>query len=219
MVAQPPLSSDYENTICPWPHTAGVDEVGRGALAGPVVAAAVLVDVDSCRALAQLGVRDSKRLSATRREALVAPIRAAVLGVAIAEATVAEITQLNIRRATLTAMHRAIAALDTPPLGCLIDGRDALPDLGCPQMTLVGGDDRSLAIGAASIIAKVYRDRLMARWANQYPAYGFDRHRGYGTHQHRQALQDYGPTPLHRPLFLRKILATPRQLVLGESPQ
>lgn len=188
---------------------AGVDEVGRGALCGPVVTAAVSIDRTHCPALIAAGVRDSKKLSAGRREELVPLIQAIATSYALAAASPAEIDAINIRRATLLAMARAVAGLHPPPEICLVDGRDAIPDLPYPQQTLIKGDDRSVAIAAASILAKVTRDRLLQDLAPQYPAYGLDKHKGYGTAQHRLALQTYGSTPIHRQSFLQKILDPP----------
>jgi ribonuclease HII len=185
---------------------AGVDEVGRGALCGPVVTAAVLLDRSTCHLLVAAGVRDSKKLSASRREQLVPKIQSIATSYAVAEASPAEIDAINIRQATLLAMARAIQGLTVTPELCLIDGRDPIPALPYPQQTLIGGDDRSVAIAAASILAKVSRDALLRQLALQYPDYGLDRHKGYGTVQHCTALRTYGPTPIHRQSFLSKIL-------------
>jgi ribonuclease HII len=188
---------------------AGVDEVGRGALCGPVVTAAVLLDRAHCPALIAAGVRDSKKLSASRREELVPIIQSIATSYFVASASPAEIDAINIRRATLLAMARAVAGLRTAPEICLVDGRDPIPDLPYPQRTLIGGDDRSVAIAAASILAKVTRDRLLQDLSPQYPAYGLAKHKGYGTAQHRLALQIHGSTPIHRQSFLSKILNPP----------
>ncbi len=171
---------------------AGVDEVGRGPWAGPVVAAAVILDP----AFVPDGIADSKRLSAARREALFAALgEAARIG--LGAASVAEIERLNILGASLLAMQRAVAALGVAPGHVLVDG-DRLPPLPCPATAVVGGDSRSLSIAAASIVAKVTRDRLMARLARRYPGFGWERNAGYGTRAHRAGLAAHGPTPHHR---------------------
>lgn len=179
---------------------AGVDEAGRGPLAGPVVAAVVVLQDGQIIE----GVRDSKKLSARRREELFAGIKSEAVDWALGIADVAEIDRLNILGATMLAMQRAIAGLSVTPQSLQIDGnqRPELPDeLDRITQTLVGGDDICPAIGAASIIAKVERDRMMGELHNQYPGYGFDRHKGYPTVAHRQALIDLGVTPVHRMSF------------------
>lgn len=174
---------------------AGVDEVGRGPLAGPVVAAAVILDPLN---LPQ-GLDDSKALSASKRERLYDLImdRAAV---AISSVPAAVIDRINIRQATLLAMTRAVLALAVSPDHVLVDGRD-VPPLPCSGQALIGGDGRSLSIAAASIVAKVTRDRLMARLALHDPRYGFEKHAGYGTRQHLAAISLHGPTAYHRLSF------------------
>ena len=179
---------------------AGVDEAGRGPLAGPVVAAVVVLQDGQIIE----GVRDSKKLSARRREELFAGIKSEAVDWALGIADVAEIDRLNILGATMLAMQRAIAVLNVTPHCLQIDGnqRPELPhELDRITQTLVGGDDICPAIGAASIIAKVERDRMMGELHNQYPGYGFDRHKGYPTVAHRQALIDLGVTPVHRMSF------------------
>lgn len=172
---------------------AGVDEVGRGPLAGPVVAAAVILPEGFDLA----GIADSKRLSASRREALSAKLlREAQVGVAYLPAP--EIDRLNIHQATLLAMARAIAALPTPPEAVLVDGKFVPPALPCPGLAVISGDARVAAIGAASIVAKVARDRLMAQADRHYPGYGFAGHAGYPTKAHKVALAAHGLCPLHR---------------------
>lgn len=175
---------------------AGVDEAGRGPLAGPVVAAAVILDdaqpID--------GLADSKALSAARRERLYDAIRARALCVGVGMASVEEIDRLNILQATMTAMQRAVAALRLRPSLVLVDG-NRLPVLPVRAEAVVRGDATVDAIAAASIVAKVTRDRLMDEAHVAHPAYGFDRHRGYGTAQHLAAIQQYGPTPWHRRSF------------------
>jgi ribonuclease HII len=185
---------------------AGVDEVGRGALFGPVVTAAVILPVSTYAELIMAGVKDSKKLSANRRNELAKLIKEVAQSYQVGFATVTEIATLNIRGATLLAMTRAVQELATPPAICLVDGRDRIPNIPIQQITLIQGDDRSVSIAAASILAKVYRDDLICQWAEKYPEYGLDRHKGYGTSQHRQALQAHGATPEHRQKFLQKIL-------------
>jgi len=175
---------------------AGVDEVGRGPWAGPVIAAAVILDR---RAAPPEGIMDSKRLSPARREALYAALyETARIG--LGAASVAEIERLNILGATLLAMERAVAALDVRPGHVLVDG-NRLPTLPCPATAVVRGDGRSLSIAAASIVAKVTRDRLMARLGRRYPGFGWERNAGYGTALHREGLDARGPTPHHRRAF------------------
>ena len=176
--------------------TAGVDEAGRGPLAGPVVAAAVILD--PARPID--GLADSKRLSAARREQLAARIRAEALCWAVAEASVAEIDRLNILHATMLAMQRAVAGLDRAPGRVLVDG-NRCPALDCDCRAIVRGDASEPAISAASILAKVARDAAMAALHAAHPEFGFDRHKGYPTAAHRAALARLGPTPHHRRSF------------------
>lgn len=176
--------------------TAGVDEAGRGPLAGPVVAAAVILDeLNPIH-----GLNDSKKLSAKRREALFDEIRARALCFAIAEASVQEIDEINILQATLLAMKRAVEALRLPPKLVLVDG-NRLPTLSIRSEAIVQGDALVPAISAASILAKVHRDRLCEEMHQRYPVYGFDQHKGYGTAQHMAALQAHGPADCHRMTF------------------
>jgi ribonuclease HII len=176
-----------------WP-VAGADEAGRGPWAGPVVAAAVILDPDRMPA----GLDDSKKLSPARRAALDVEIRAqAHVAVALAEPDI--IDRLNIRAATLDALARAVAALPVKPSHVLMDGRDLVP--GFPGEAIVGGDAKVASIAAASIVAKVARDRLMVELAKLYPGYGFDIHKGYGVPAHREALDRLGPCPAHRASF------------------
>lgn len=182
---------------CPLPRlTAGVDEVGRGPLAGPVVAAAVILDpadpID--------GLRDSKQLLPARREELAGEIRARALAWALGRAEVAEIDQLNILRASHLAMQRAVAALAVRAELVFVDGH-LVPPLPVPAVALVGGDDLMPAISAASILAKVARDAEMVALANDYPGYGLESHKGYATASHLEALARLGPSPLHRQSF------------------
>ena len=176
---------------------AGMDEVGRGPLAGPVTAAIVVLPARRVPA----GLDDSKALSAARRETLFAEIVAAALAIGVGQATAAEIDRVNIRQATHLAMRRAARSLPTPAGHILIDGSDVPDDLPCPATPLIKGDALSASIAAASIVAKVLRDRQMARLAQAYPAYGFERHAGYATAAHRAALAAHGPCPHHRMTF------------------
>jgi ribonuclease HII len=185
---------------------AGVDEVGRGSLFGPVVAAAIAVPTSSLAKLISLGVKDSKKLSATKRQTLFPLIKNQVVAWHISYATIAEIEALNIRQASLLAMKRCLQKLSVSPQHCLIDGRDRIPDLDLPQTALIRGDQISPAIAAASILAKIWRDELILRIAPRYPEYDLARNKGYGTQKHRTALQKFGLTPLHRPSFCRKIM-------------
>lgn len=183
---------------------AGVDEVGMGPLAGPVVAAAVIflpvtTDDESSRSFPQ-GVRDSKTLTAKARERLEPEIRQIALGVGIGVVEVEEIDRINIYQAGLKAMHLAVEQLPVTPEYVLIDGR-SLRDLPCAQTSFIKGDRDVYSIAAASIVAKVYRDRLMAELDKLYPDYGFARHMGYGTAAHRAALRQFGPCPIHRRSF------------------
>lgn len=172
----------------------GVDEAGRGPWAGPVVAAAVVLDPDTIPP----GLNDSKKLTEAQRDQLFDPIlRSARVGIGVAD--VERIDRDNILQATFWAMAQAVSQLDGIALA-LVDGNRA-PKLPCPAETIIGGDARSLSIAAASIIAKVTRDRMMVAHDVTYPVYGFARHKGYGTPQHQQALKAHGPTPLHRKSF------------------
>jgi ribonuclease HII len=179
---------------------AGIDEVGRGCLAGPVVAAAVILPVKSAIARRLSGVRDSKMLSPARRVMLAEAIRAHAIAWAIGCAGVEEITERNIVGATRLAMRRAIALLDPAPQALLLDAI-ALPQIPLPQTSLIKGDQRSLSIASASILAKVARDALMADLDRQHPGYGFAQHKGYGTPEHLAALATRGPCPIHRVTF------------------
>jgi ribonuclease HII len=181
-------------------RVAGVDEVGRGPLAGPVVAAAVVFPTGVPRKLAAL-LDDSKKLSAAQRLAAFEALRASGRAeIAVAAASVAEIDRLNILRAALLAMCRAVARLPAPPDLALVDG-NMPPALTCPVRCVVGGDARCLSIAAASIVAKVVRDRAMARLAVRWPGYGWETNVGYATEFHRAALLRLGPTRHHRPAF------------------
>ncbi len=184
----------------------GVDEVGRGPLAGPVVAAAVMLDpgqpID--------GLRDSKKLSAAARERLADAIRARAAAWCVAEASVAEIDQLNILQATMLAMQRAVAGLGRAPDDVWVDG-NRCPNWAWRSQAVVKGDDKVAAIAAASILAKTVRDQFMCHLHDEYPAYGFARHMGYGTAAHLDALKTHGACPQHRRSF------GPVKLVLDQS--
>jgi ribonuclease HII len=175
---------------------AGVDEVGRGPLAGPVVAAAVILDPQAVPD----GLADSKELTVERREELFGVILASAVGVGIGSASAGEIDTINIRQASLLAMRRAVAALPQRPDFVLVDGNDP-PALACSCEAIIGGDGLICSIAAASIIAKVTRDRMMGRLSLAFPAYGFASHVGYATPAHRAALQAHGPCPAHRYSF------------------
>jgi len=180
---------------------AGVDEVGRGALFGPVVAAAVILPASTLPNLARSGMKDSKQLTRLRRQKLAQAIQELAVDWSIGYATSAEIDQINILQASLLAMKRAVMKLNVQPDLCLIDGRQALVDLPVPQKNLIKGDQRSLEIAAASIVAKVWRDDLIGRLAIKYPDYDLAANKGYGTERHRLALQQLGPSPQHRHSF------------------
>jgi ribonuclease HII len=174
----------------------GVDEAGRGPLAGPVMAAAVIFD----KKRIPKGLDDSKKLSPAKREKLFDAIVASALAYGIGEAGVDEIDLINIRQATHLAMARAVHALRPAPVFALVDGNDA-PALLCPCETIVKGDGKCFSIAAASILAKVSRDRLMLELHRQHPEYGWDRNKGYGTAAHLQALAQHGASPFHRRSF------------------
>lgn len=175
---------------------AGVDEAGRGPLAGPVVAAAVILDPEKPID----GLDDSKKLSAAKREGLYPLIQDRALAWSIIAIGVAEIDQFNILQATLLGMKKAIETLSPAPSLALIDGNRA-PQVSCAVKTLVGGDSLEPAISAASILAKVSRDRMMKKLHSEYPVYGFDRHKGYPTAHHLECLREHGPCEVHRRSF------------------
>ena len=191
------FDSQFGARIC------GIDEAGRGPWAGPVVAGAVIWPEGATLPEA---LNDSKKLSATKRDALY-EIISAEAHYAVGIATAQEIDQMNILQATFVAMQRAFAQLNTPADFALIDG-NKLPSIPCPAQAIVKGDSKSPSIAAASIIAKVTRDRMMADLALAHPEYGFERHAGYGTKQHAEALAAHGPCPAHRRSFapIRKLL-------------
>jgi ribonuclease HII len=178
---------------------AGLDEAGRGAWAGPVVAAAVILPVDRPYSLRQAlhGLDDSKRLSRQERERLFKVIRQVALGIAVGMASPAMVDAVNVVAATRCAMQQALENLDPPPDYLLLDHL-RLPAIALPQDAFPKADSISLTVAAASVIAKVTRDRLMVAYNQEYPGYAFDRHKGYGTRAHQLALAEHGPCPLHR---------------------
>ena len=184
------------NTIC------GVDEAGRGPLAGPVCAAAVILP----RGIEIPGLDDSKKLSDKRRRELFPIIQEQAVAYGIGFASHEEIDSINILQATFLAMERAIAQLSVKPEFALIDGNRE-KDFGLPVKTVVKGDSLSASIAAASVLAKVSRDVLMEKYAEEYPQYGFEIHKGYGTKAHYEALRQFGPSPIHRMSFLKKFYA------------
>ncbi|QDH81563.1 ribonuclease HII [Echinicola soli] len=186
---------------------AGCDEVGRGCLCGPVVAAAVILPNDFAHAL----INDSKKLSKTNRENLVNEIKEKAIAWAVAESSVQEIDEINILNASFLAMTRSIQALAVEPEHLLIDGNRFKSELKTPFDCIVKGDGKYASIAAASILAKVHRDQLMTAHAKEFPGYGWEKNVGYPTKQHRAGIQKLGPTPLHRKSF--KLL--PDQLEIG----
>ena len=182
-------------------YICGVDEAGRGPLAGPVCAAAVILPDD----MIIEGVNDSKKLSEKKREMLFDVIKEKALAYSIAFATVDEIEELNILNATMIAMKRAVEGLEIKADYAMIDG-NRLPPIDIPCEYIVKGDANSMSIAAASILAKVSRDRLCYDYAKKYPEYGFEKHKGYGTKLHTDAIKQYGPCEIHRISFLKKIL-------------
>lgn len=194
----------YENQCAEQGYSSicGVDEAGRGPLAGPVCAAAVILKPNDIIE----GVNDSKKLSEKKREALYDVIKARAAAYSIAFASVEEIEELNILNATMLAMKRAVEGLPKAADYAIIDG-NKIPDLSIPCSAIVKGDANSMSIAAASILAKVTRDRLMLEYDKEYPQYMFAKHKGYGTKVHTQAIREYGPCPIHRMSFLKKILS------------
>ncbi len=187
----------YDSGLSP---LCGVDEAGRGPLAGPVCAAAVILP----RGTVIEGLNDSKKLSEKRREALYDEIVGKAIAFGVAFASVEEIEEKNILEATFLAMNRAIEKLSVVPALALIDG-NRNKGITLPSRCVIGGDGKCADIAAASILAKVTRDRYMLEMAEKYPQYGFDRHKGYGTAAHYAAIREYGPSPIHRMSFLRKM--------------
>ena len=193
---------------------AGVDEAGRGPLAGSVVAAAVILDEQQ----PIVGLADSKKLTARRRDSLYDEIRAKALCYSIAEASVEEIDALNILQATMLAMRRAVEGLRLTPAMVLVDG-NRIPVLNVPAQAIVQGDAKVQAISAASILAKVHRDRLCSQLDKAYPQYGFEIHKGYPTAAHLAALREHGATPVHRRTFGPVKLALARSTDLIDKPE
>ncbi len=189
-----------------FPQLCGVDEVGRGPLAGNVVAACVILDF---KGPPIEGINDSKKLSAARREELFLDIQSRALAFGIGECSPAEIDRYNILVASLLAMRRALDAMGKPPGLLLVDGNQRIPDITWPQRTLVKGDGRSASIAAASILAKVVRDRQMVELHALHPEYGFAGHKGYPTEAHRKAIRDHGLTAFHRLSFKGKAMQQP----------
>ena len=187
----------YDSGLSP---LCGVDEAGRGPLAGPVCAAAVILP----RGTVIEGLNDSKKLSEKRREALYDESVGKAIAFGVAFASVEEIEEKNILEATFLAMNRAIEKLSVVPALALIDG-NRNKGIALPSRCVIGGDGKCADIAAASILAKVTRDRYMLEMAEKYPQYGFDRHKGYGTAAHYAAIREYGPSPIHRMSFLRKM--------------
>lgn len=202
-------ASNLPPTADPQIFVAGVDEVGRGALFGPVVAAAVILSDGAAAELAAAGVRDSKKLGVRDRDRLAGLIRAKAIDCKIGWARAREIDRLNILQGTLLAMRRSVLKLDPTPHRCLVDGNRLIPELRIPQEAIVGGDGHHTAIAAASIVAKVWRDALIVRLDRIYPQYDLARNKGYGTKRHREALQTYGPSFHHRMSFAPCQLSLP----------
>ena len=182
-------------------YIAGVDEVGRGPLAGPVVCAAVIMPLDDESII--VGVDDSKKLSAKKRETLAEEIKKRALAYTIVEVSEKEIDEINILEATKLGMKKALETLSITPQSVLTDGNMTL-NIDFPQRSVIGGDALCYSIGAASIIAKVYRDKMMDEYAKEYPQYAFDSNKGYGTAAHIQAIKEYGLCPIHRRTFTKK---------------
>ena len=194
----PDYSIEKELFTQGYPFVCGVDEAGRGPLCGPVVAAACILPLD----LEIEGLNDSKKLTPKKREALFEIICRSAVAYCIAEASVKEIDELNILEADLLAMRRAIDGLGVPANFALIDGNIAR-DFQIPAKAVIGGDAKSMSIAAASILAKVTRDRQCEELDRLYPQYGIAKHKGYGTKAHMDALRTYGPSPIHRKQFIR----------------
>ncbi|EHM09573.1 ribonuclease HII [Thermanaerovibrio velox DSM 12556] len=184
---------------------AGVDEAGRGPLAGPVVAAAVVLTPKEARDLLSLGLRDSKKLSASRREGLFKTLLEMKVPMGIQAASWRRVDEMNVLNASLWAMERAVARLCVRPQVVLVDGAVPVKGLGIPQRCVVKGDSKVPAIMAASVVAKVIRDRVMEGLHRVYPRYRFDRHKGYPTELHRRILEEIGPSPVHRVSFSVKL--------------
>ena len=197
----PDLELEKEALKKGYSFVCGVDEAGRGPLAGPVCAAAVILDPS----VELEGVNDSKKLSEKKREALFYVICQKAVAYSIAFAAVEEIEEVNILNATYLAMNRAIEGLSVKADFALIDGNRAPKDIKIDCQTVVKGDAKSLSIAAASILAKVTRDRLLLEYDEKYPQYNFAKHKGYGTAEHMEAIRKYGVSEVHRPSFLKKL--------------
>ena len=195
------LEFEKEAAVKGYKAVCGVDEAGRGPLAGPVCAAAVILPENTIID----GVNDSKKLSEKKREALFDVIKEQALSYSIAFASVEEIEKMNILNATMLAMKRAVEGLDVKADYAMIDG-NRLPNLDIDSEFIIKGDAKSMSIACASILAKVSRDRLLYKYAEEFPEYSFDKHKGYGTKVHVEALKKYGPCKYHRLSFLTKIL-------------
>ena len=189
--------SEYERKYADCALICGIDEVGRGPLAGPVVAGAVILPKD-CEILY---INDSKKLSPEKREELDRVIRSEAVAIGIGETSPARIDEINILNATYEAMRQAIKLLGVTP-DILLNDAVTIPEVSIRQVPIIKGDAKSISIGAASIVAKVYRDRLMVEYDAQYPEYGFASNKGYGAAAHIEALKTYGPTPIHRRSFI-----------------
>lgn len=184
---------------------AGVDEAGRGPLAGPVVAAVAVLTPEQQDELVAMGLRDSKKMTPKRREKVFVRMRSLGVVFRAVGVSAAEIDRRNILAATLFAMRKAVGLLPFVPDGVVVDGDKEIPDLDIYQQAVVGGDDIYPQISAASVVAKVLRDRAMVSYDRIYPGYGFAKHKGYGTLAHRKAIAELGPSPLHRRSFTWKI--------------
>lgn len=195
---------EYENILISegFNNISGIDEAGRGPLAGPVCAAAVILPQNTVIE----GVNDSKKLSEKKREELYDIIKSTALSYSIAFSSVQEIEEINILNATMLAMKRAVESLDIKPDYVIVDG-NKIPPIEIPAQAIVKGDSKSMSIACASILAKVSRDRLLLEYAKKYPQYHFEKHKGYGTKLHVEALKEYGPCPVHRHSFLKKVLS------------
>jgi len=199
----------------------GVDEAGRGPLAGPVMAAAVFIIInDKYEELLNLGVNDSKKLSPKKRDKIYEALTSHPLVLwSVGEASEKEIDEINILRASLLAMRKAVEKLidknnrlERENFSVYIDGREVIPNLTANQKSIINGDAKVFSIAAASIIAKVTRDRLMLKYAEKYPQYGFEKHKGYGTKQHYEMIQKHGICRIHRKTFLKKIYGSPTSI-------
>jgi len=197
----PDYSFEKEAIEKGYKYVCGVDEAGRGPLAGPVCAAAVILPVD----LEIIGLDDSKKLTEKKREALFDVIIEKAIAYSISYGSIEEIEEFNILNATFLAMNRSINSLSQKPDFCLIDGNRVPKEIKYPCETVVKGDSKSMSIAAASILAKVTRDRLMLEYDKKYPEYSFAKHKGYGTKIHYEAIKKYGVTDIHRLSFLKNV--------------